>query len=205
MNDLEGQIRVEQQRLYESASLTDEMEDEEAKILLEWGSSQIHKLARTGGRLEDRCKQLRRLMKDINYFIGNAEDMDSDEQLEELERIYNSADELSYPVEEDGMEPLLDELDGASAGDMLEILLAWITHTDLSADGDDEAVPVEVLEEDLTAEALAFDGAEELGLELEDDEEDSADDLFDEETGGSTDTDADTFEETTDDTDTSPY
>mgnify|MGYP006921633196 CR=1 FL=1 len=126
MTDLEQQIKVEQQRLYEVASLTDEMEDDEAQILLEWASEQVPKIAGDGSQLEERAKKLRRLMGSINYFVGKAEGMSEEEMPPELESICQSASDLNYPTRSDFIQPLVGELVGQNAGDVLIIVLAWI-------------------------------------------------------------------------------
>jgi len=134
MTDLEQQIKVEQQRLYEVASLTDEMEDDEAQILLEWASAQIPQIAGDGSQLEARAKKLRRMIGSINYFVGHAEGMSAEEMSPELARIHQSASDLNYPARADLIQPLVGELVGQNAGDVLVILIAWLENDSLLVD-----------------------------------------------------------------------
>jgi len=141
MSNLEQQIQAEQQRLYEVASLTDEMEDDNATMILEWASAQITALAGDGTQLEVRAKQLRRLVGDINYFIGGIEDKPSGQMQEELGQIYQTASELGYPAQQRLLLPLIEQLVGQPPADVLVILIAWLENDSLLADilgGDSE-------------------------------------------------------------------
>lgn len=134
MSDLEQQIQTEQQRLYEVSSLTDEMQDDEAQVLLEWASAQVPKIAGDGSKLEERAKKLRYLMKSVSYFVGNAEGMSPEEMPQELERIHHSASDLNYPIQSDYIQPLVGQLAGQNAGDILVIIIAWIENDSLLSD-----------------------------------------------------------------------
>lgn len=134
MSDLEQQIKAEQQRLYEVASLTDEMEDDEAQVLLEWASAQVPQIAGDGSQLEERAKKLRRMISSINYFVGNAEGMSEAEMPQELERIHQSAADLNYPARSDFIQPLIGHLVGQNAGDVLVIVIAWLENDSLIVD-----------------------------------------------------------------------
>jgi hypothetical protein len=134
MSDLEQHIRAEQQRLYEISSLTDEMHDDEAKVLLDWASAQIIELAGDRSQLEDRAKKLRHLVGEINYFVGNIEGKSTEEIRQELEQVYQAATHLSYPVQHDLRHALVKQLEGQNAGDALVILIAWLENDSLLAD-----------------------------------------------------------------------
>ncbi len=140
MSNLEEQIQAEQQRLYEVASLTDEMEDDNATMILEWASAQITALAGDGSQLEARAKQLRRLVGDINYFMGGVEDKASEQMQEELGQLYQTASQLGYRVQQRLLPPLVEQLIGQPPADVLVILIAWIENDSLLADvlGGDE-------------------------------------------------------------------
>lgn len=86
-------------RLYEDISLTDELTDEPAKVLLQWGAGQLRALAEKHSdeeAFEADFKQLRRLMKSINRFTGRRREMTVDEQREYARRIFDTAYELGY-------------------------------------------------------------------------------------------------------------
>lgn len=134
MSNLEQQIQAEQQRLYEVASLTDEMEDDNATMILEWASAQITALAGDGSQLEARAKQLRRLVGDINYFMGGVEDKPSEQMQEELGQLYQTASQLGFPAQHRLLPPLIEQLIGQPPADILVILIAWIENDSLLAD-----------------------------------------------------------------------
>ncbi len=96
-DNIERQI----QQLYEVASLTDELRDEAAKILLQWGEEQIQWLAMGGmveGDFEDNCGDLRSLVRRINRFVGRHSGMNPDERREAMDKIVGAALNLGYTV-----------------------------------------------------------------------------------------------------------
>jgi hypothetical protein len=134
MSDLEQQIQAEQQRLYEISSLTDEMDDDNAKVLLDWASEQIIRLAGDGSQLEIRAKKLRRLVGEINQFVGNVEGKLSEQIKSELEQVYRVANDLRYPAQHKLLPAITEQLEGQSADDVLVILIAWLENDSLLAD-----------------------------------------------------------------------
>ena len=134
MSDLEQQIQVEQKRLAGISSLTDEMDDDSAQVLLEWAQAQIPKIAGDGSKLEDRAKKLRRLAQEINYFVGNVEGMSSEERQENLDRVYQASDSLNYPAQRELIDGVNDQLEGIPPEDVLVILLAWLEDDSLLVD-----------------------------------------------------------------------
>jgi hypothetical protein len=67
-------IAAEEQRLYESASLRDDLNDEEAQTLLTWGQKQVRRLAVDyADNFEQKTRFLRQLIKGINRFVGQRE------------------------------------------------------------------------------------------------------------------------------------
>ena len=134
MSDLEQQIQTEQKRLYEVPNLTDELDDENATMLLEWASAQIIELAGDGNQLEVRAKQLRRLVGDINLFIADVTNKSKDQMQQELQEIYQIANELRYPLQLRLLPALTEQLVGQSAADVLVILIAWLENDSLLAD-----------------------------------------------------------------------
>jgi len=134
MSNLEQQILAEQQRLYEIPSLTDEMDDENATSLLEWASAQIIELAGDGSQLEARAKVLRRLVGDINLFMGHVEGKSAQDMQHELEQTYPIVNELRYPAQLRLVPALTEQLVGQSVADILVILIAWLENDSLLAD-----------------------------------------------------------------------
>ena len=133
MSNLEQQIIAEQQRLHEIPSLTDEMTDEDATSLLEWSSAQVIELAGDGSQLEARAKILRRLVGDINLFVGGVDSKSSEQMQQELEQLYQVANELRYPVQLKLLPALTEQLVGQSVADILVILIAWLENDSLLA------------------------------------------------------------------------
>jgi hypothetical protein len=71
-------IASEEQRLYESASLRDDLNDDEAQTLLQWGQTQVRRLAaEQPDDFEQQTRFLRQLIKSINRFVGQREFQDS--------------------------------------------------------------------------------------------------------------------------------
>lgn len=67
-------IAAEEERLYESASLRDDLNDEEAQTLLTWGQQQVRRLAAEyPENFEQQTRFLRQLIKGINRFVGQRE------------------------------------------------------------------------------------------------------------------------------------
>jgi len=67
-------IASEQERLYESSSLRDDLNDAEAQVLLQWGQAQVERMAADyPDEFEQKCRFLRQLIKNINRFVGQRE------------------------------------------------------------------------------------------------------------------------------------
>jgi hypothetical protein len=68
------EIVVNKEHLYESASLRDDLNDDEATVLLKWGEEQIERIAKDfPDEFEPKCRFLRQLLKNINRFVGQRE------------------------------------------------------------------------------------------------------------------------------------
>ena len=134
MSNLEQHIRAEQQRLYEIPGLTDEMHDDEAKVLLDWASAQVLQLAGEQSQLEARAKKLRHLVATINYLIGHIEGKPSEQIRQELAQVYQAAAHLNYPIQHDLSHALVKQLAGQNAADALVIVMAWLENDSLLVD-----------------------------------------------------------------------
>jgi hypothetical protein len=126
MSELDGLIQAEQQRLYEVSSMTDELIDDDAQILLSWASAQLPLMSVTLDTIEQQAKTLRRLVRSINRYVGQAQYTREDERQTKLERIYTYATELSYPVQSEQLPILLVQFHGINAHDVLTLLIAWL-------------------------------------------------------------------------------
>lgn len=86
-------------RLYEDISLTDELDDQEAQILLKWGAQKLAQIVQTTNDeelFEQQFKTLRQLMKRINRMIGQRTDLDDEQLASYLEKFVAGAHELGY-------------------------------------------------------------------------------------------------------------
>ncbi|RMG86256.1 MAG: hypothetical protein D6712_07925 [Chloroflexi bacterium] len=121
--DIERQVLM----LYEIPSLTEELRDDAAKLLLKWGEQQVQWLAMRGDEslpFEDACGQLQRLMKYINRFIGRRVYADA-EKLEKIRaRLLEAAKTLGYTVDEAVFDKLLQSPQDDDADDVELVLSA---------------------------------------------------------------------------------
>ena len=74
------------QELYESSAVRDDLNDDEAQRLLQWGEQQIRACAATthDEDFDQQCRYVRQLMKGINRFVGQREFMDAPYEQEQL-------------------------------------------------------------------------------------------------------------------------
>lgn len=95
----EAEINAERERLYESASLREDLNDDEATVLLKWGEDQVRRLAtQYEADFEQQCRFLRQLIKNINRFVGQREFEDEAGQAQYLAKVVMWLERLHYPV-----------------------------------------------------------------------------------------------------------
>ncbi|MGJ3237442.1 MAG: hypothetical protein ACFE0Q_01925 [Anaerolineae bacterium] len=81
-------MMLNKERLYESSSLRDDLNDAEATVLLEWGESQLERLAQDfPEEFEQKARFLRQLLKNINRFVGQREFNEIDGQQKYMSKI----------------------------------------------------------------------------------------------------------------------
>lgn len=97
--------------ILQSEGLTDELEDEEAEVLLEWGLEKAEAYARaTKGLAEEEARSVleagvswvQRVMRTINRLVGERYEMTDEEVLEELLLLISLLEEKPTPSEEEG-------------------------------------------------------------------------------------------------------
>lgn len=93
-------IEAEQQRIYESMPLRDDLDDAEAQILLDWGASQVPRFADVDDDFEQNCRFLRQLIRSINRFVGQRQYFEGEAQQKYLGKIMDWAPRLGYKVTE---------------------------------------------------------------------------------------------------------
>jgi hypothetical protein len=83
----EEEISLNQQSLYDSAALRDDLNDTEATILLTWGEGQVARIAKDfPDEFEQKNRFLRQLIKGINRFVGQREFNEIEGQKEYLSK-----------------------------------------------------------------------------------------------------------------------
>ena len=90
-------IQSEKERLYESSSLRDDLPDEPATVLLEWGEGQVERLAEDfPDELEQKARFLRQVIKNINRFVGQREYNDAAGQADYMNKVVMYLPELGW-------------------------------------------------------------------------------------------------------------
>lgn len=88
MPPTQHEIELEREKLYESASLRDDLNDEAATLLLAWGERQVESLAVAHpDEFEAYTRSLRQLLKRINRFVGQREFQDEDGQKDYMSKV----------------------------------------------------------------------------------------------------------------------
>ena len=120
MPDLETAII----QMYEDISLTDELTDKAAQVLLKWGEKQVETLVETYPNemvFEVYYKQLRRLMRAINRFLGQRPHMDAQRQLDYMEKIIEPAQVMGFTLSPERIQTYIEQ--PAIADNPVEALL----------------------------------------------------------------------------------
>jgi hypothetical protein len=96
------QVRRTIERIYEDESVTDELADDEAEVLLQWGerlATLLPSKGLSGDVLIEAGDQLRRLLRIINRFTGQRSSMDAEEQKSTLDTIVTAAKGIGFSVD----------------------------------------------------------------------------------------------------------
>lgn len=93
----EHDIQMEKERLYESSSLRDDLDDSEAQVLLRWGEKQVERLARQyPDDFEQRARFMRQVLKNINRFVGQREFNEREGQEKYMKKITMYFEKLGW-------------------------------------------------------------------------------------------------------------
>ncbi|MEL6149656.1 MAG: hypothetical protein AAFR56_08520, partial [Chloroflexota bacterium] len=98
------------ERIYEDESLTDEMMDDEAKVLLRWSEDTVVELdsdAPDDDTFDARFKQMRKLMKRINKFIGQRSSVSDEEAQEMVEKFRSTAADMGHEISEERVQQFM--------------------------------------------------------------------------------------------------
>lgn len=135
-------IRMEQERLYESPSLRDDLNDAEAQTLLTWGEGQVERLARDyPDDFEQQARFLRQVIKNINRFVGQREFEDAEGQRKRLDKVMMYLPKLGWEhITTEQIEAGLPE-DTSDLPANVRAILHILTPPTVSDDGDEELLP----------------------------------------------------------------
>lgn len=126
------------QQLSENSSLTDDLMDEEAVVVMDWAKSlaerfihQTHYLDDTQAELliEDGLRALRRTMRRLGRLVSRLEHLEPEAAYEHVSMLLEAAHELpnvQVNIPED-MDLALDTLRTLPTGEMLQQVLDWIS------------------------------------------------------------------------------
>lgn len=106
----EDQIQRAVESIYENESLTEELDDDAAEFLLQWGEQQVRRRGEEifeEARFEQTLHYLRRLMENLNYFIGQRENLDDEEAREIMGEIIQNAQILEFSLSPQALEAYL--------------------------------------------------------------------------------------------------
>jgi hypothetical protein len=117
----EGQAASALERMYEDTNVRDEIVDTDAKILLQWGETQVNRLAQKemeDSVFEDAYYKLTKVMGRINRFVGMRQDADDAQKAELLEKLVATAADAGYPISAEAVATFAQEnaaMDNAAA------------------------------------------------------------------------------------------
>ena len=131
MEDLQPLI----DRMLEIENLTDNLQDEDARWLLDWGTSQLRRLATDttqDGELTERAAALMKFMRGLNRMVGSLPAADPTE-LTRLLETHSAAYGTSRPAGQAAIDEAVTALSGLPARGALEFLINWVETSDASA------------------------------------------------------------------------
>lgn len=118
-------------QLYEDASLTEDLQDEEAKLLLKWGETQlkplVEKYAADEATFEELFKNMRRFIKAVNRFVGRRQDAAPDEQQEMMAKVVEAAQGINPDFRTHSVNSFTQAQSAQSNTQTIESLLAWVS------------------------------------------------------------------------------
>jgi dihydrodipicolinate synthase/N-acetylneuraminate lyase len=118
------------ERIYGDEALTDEMMDTEAEVLLKWGEDAVFELDsddKDEETFDSQFKQVRRLMKCVNKFIGlKINTADETEMQEALQKFEAAAAELGYAIETERLNAFFQVQKTLSNPDTVKEMLALL-------------------------------------------------------------------------------
>ena len=134
---LEERARRAAESLLENSSLTADLFDPEAQVLLDWGMKLATNLARDTGGVDDGqaepildagLSDVRRVMRRVNRLVGHISEHDTQAVHKRLLSILETAERMpilkvNYPADLDAE---VETLRGLSQGEALNRMLTWL-------------------------------------------------------------------------------
>jgi hypothetical protein len=115
-------------RLLESENLTDNLEDEDANVLIKWGVAQIDRLVEgindeeTAGT---KINHLMDLMRQVNSIAGNPSTVSQEKLLQLLEQ-YSQTFDKAHQISDDERTAVTEKLSQMQPGEAVKYLLRWM-------------------------------------------------------------------------------
>jgi hypothetical protein len=98
MANSEDPIKPYIEQLYEDEALTDALTDQEAKVLLGWAEQQLRSLSPLQAKpdkLDSAARQLRRMIRTINQFMGQQAGLSETQMVQRLLRLVEQTIQFS--------------------------------------------------------------------------------------------------------------
>ncbi len=116
------------ERIYGDVALTDELRDDEAQFLLEWGEQEVEHLDEQTDNDDEqtfqaRFKQIRSIIKRVNRLVGYRTEYTPAEAREKLTLLLDDLRELGRPINEERVERFLDTYQQMGDGEAVAALL----------------------------------------------------------------------------------
>ncbi len=123
---MDRQILID--RLLESENLTDNLEDEDANVLIKWGIAQLDHLVE--GINDDetawtKITHLTNLMRQINSIAGNPSTVSQEKLLKLLDQ-YSQTFDKAHQISEDERKAVTEKLSQMQPGEAVKYLLEWM-------------------------------------------------------------------------------
>lgn len=136
------EIASQKERLYESSSLRDDLNDSEATVLLDWAQGQIDRLAEEfPDNFEKQARFLRQLLKAINRFVGQREFNEMEGQAKYMGKIIMYLKPLGWDnISADDVFAILPD-DKADMASNLTAILAVLSPSNAESDEIQEDTP----------------------------------------------------------------
>jgi len=115
-------------RLLESENLTDNLEDEDANVLIKWGIAQVDHLLKGINDHEaagTKINHLMNLMRQINSIAGNPSSVSQEKLLKLLEQ-YSQTFDKAHQISEDERKAVAEKLSQMQPGEAVKYLLEWM-------------------------------------------------------------------------------